>query len=81
MGFDPAQSAMYVWSDHLMWNQGQVETWADMTAGEVCRALVKQRRNVGPGRPYTRYAVAEIGGAGYLMVRWGTATTLVDRLT
>ncbi|MFE7651378.1 serine/threonine protein kinase [Streptomyces bottropensis] len=78
VGFDPANSAMYVWSDYLMWNQGQVETWADMAAGEACRALVNQRQNAGSGWPYTRYAVAEIGGSGYLMIRWGTATTLAD---
>jgi hypothetical protein len=76
VGFDPAHSAMYVWSEYLMWNQGQVETWADMAAGEACRALVKQRQNAGSGWPYKRYAVAEIGGSGYLMVRWGTATSL-----
>jgi hypothetical protein len=76
VGFDPAHSAMYVWSDYLMWNQGQVATWADMAAGEACRALVKQRQNAGSGWPYKRYAVAEIGGSGYLMVRWGTATSL-----
>ncbi|MFM9589352.1 serine/threonine-protein kinase [Streptomyces scabiei] len=76
VGFDPAHSAMYVWSDYLMWNQGQVETWADMAAGEACRALVKQRQNAGSGWPYKRYAVAEIGGSGYLMIRWGTATSL-----
>jgi hypothetical protein len=78
VGFDPADSAMYVWSDYLMWNQGQVETWADMAAGEACRALVNQRRSAGDGWPYTRYAVAEIGASGYLMVRWGTATTQAD---
>ena len=78
VGFDPANSAMYVWSDYLMWNQGQVEIWAGMAAGEACRALVKQRQNAGSGWPYTRYAVAEIGGSGYLMIRWGTATTLAD---
>ncbi|MDW8806568.1 serine/threonine-protein kinase [Streptomyces scabiei] len=78
VGFDPAHSAMYVWSDYLMWNQGQVETWADMAAGEACRALVKQRQNAGSGWPYRHYAVAEIGGSGYLMIRWGTATSLAD---
>ncbi|MGW1671312.1 serine/threonine protein kinase [Streptomyces sp. NPDC002324] len=78
VGFDPANSAMYVWSDYLMWNQGQVETWAGMAEGEACRALVNQRQNAGSGWPYTRYAVAEIGGSGYLMIRWGTATTLAD---
>ncbi|MFF9041735.1 serine/threonine-protein kinase [Streptomyces sp. NPDC014892] len=78
VGFDPANSAMYVWSDYLMWNQGQVETWADMAAGEACRALVTERQSAGYDWPYTRYAVAEIGGSGYLMIRWGTATTLAD---
>ncbi|MFH9863025.1 serine/threonine-protein kinase [Streptomyces sp. NPDC017202] len=78
VGFDPAGSAMYVWSEYLMWNQGQVETWAETAAGEACRALVDQRRIAGGGWPYTRYAVAEIGGSGYLMIRWGTATTEAD---
>ncbi|MGY3200455.1 serine/threonine-protein kinase [Streptomyces sp. TE5632] len=78
VGFDPANSAMYVWSDYLMWNQDQVETWADMAAGEACRALVNQRQSAGAGWPYTRYAVAEIGGSGYLMIRWGMATTEAD---
>jgi hypothetical protein len=75
VGFDPASSAMYVWSDYLMWNQGQIETWADMVAGEACRALENQRQTSGDGWPYTRYAVAEIGGSGYLMIRWGTTTS------
>ncbi|MFC8373160.1 serine/threonine-protein kinase [Streptomyces sp. NPDC057239] len=75
VGFDPANSAMYVWSDYLMWNQGQIETWADMAAGEACRALENQRQTSGDGWPYTRYAVAEIGASGYLMVRWGTITS------
>lgn len=75
VGFDPASSAMYVWSDYLMWNQGQIETWADMAAGEACRALENQRQTSGAGWPYTRYAVAEIGGSGYLMIRWGTITS------
>ncbi|MGW0474149.1 serine/threonine protein kinase [Streptomyces coeruleorubidus] len=78
VGFDPANSAMYVWSEYLMWKQAQVEAWADMAAGEACRALVNQRQSAGSGWPYTRYAVAEIGGSGYLMIRWGTATTLAD---
>lgn len=78
VGFDPVHSAMYVWSDYLTWNQGQVETWAVMAAGEACRALVRQRQNAGSGWPYTRYAVAEIGGSGYLMIRWGPATTLAE---
>ncbi|MFC9952321.1 serine/threonine protein kinase, partial [Streptomyces prasinus] len=78
VGFDPANSAMYVWSDYLMWNQGQIETWAEMAAGEACRALVNQRQGMGEGWPYTRYAVAEIGASGYLMIRWGTATSQAD---
>ncbi|MEE1941124.1 serine/threonine-protein kinase [Streptomyces sp. TRM 70361] len=78
VGFDPANSVMYVWSDYLMWNQGQVETWATTAAGEACRALVDQKQSMGDGWPYTRYAVAEIGGSGYLMIRWGTATTRED---
>ncbi|CAL9365215.1 serine/threonine-protein kinase [Streptomyces sp. enrichment culture] len=78
VGFDPADSAMYVWSNYLMWNQGQVETWADMAAGEACRALVNRRQSAGDAWPYTRYAVAEIGASGYLMIRWGTATTQAD---
>ncbi|MFC5954947.1 serine/threonine-protein kinase [Streptomyces pratens] len=78
VGFDPANSAMYVWSDYLLWNQGQIETWADMAAGEACRALANQRQSMGEGWPYTRYAVAEIGASGYLMIRWGTATSQAD---
>ncbi len=75
VGFDPANSAMYVWSDYLMWNQGQIETWADKVAGEACRVLENQRQTSDEGWPYTRYAVAEIGGSGYLMIRWGTITS------
>ncbi|MFF2203949.1 serine/threonine-protein kinase [Streptomyces sp. NPDC058145] len=78
VGFDPANSAMYVWSDYVRWNQGHVEEWADMAAGEACRALVRERASAGGAWPYDRYAVAEIGGSGYLMIRWGTATTLSD---
>ncbi|MEU0430207.1 serine/threonine-protein kinase [Streptomyces sp. NPDC006290] len=78
MGFDPGNSAMYVWSDYVTWNQGQVATWADMAAGEACRALVKQRDSAGVLWPYSRYAVAERGGSGYLMIRWGTAGALAD---
>jgi hypothetical protein len=75
VGFDPAHAAMYVWSDYVQWNEQQVETWADVAAGKACRALVSERRSAGGAWPYTRYAVAEIGGSGYLMIRWGTATT------
>ncbi|MFD7461019.1 MULTISPECIES: serine/threonine protein kinase [unclassified Streptomyces] len=78
VGFDPASSAMYVWSDYLEWNQQQVESWADMAAGEACRSLVSERESAGDAWPYSRYAVAEIGGSGYLMIRWGTATTRAD---
>ncbi|MGW4086242.1 serine/threonine protein kinase [Streptomyces sp. NPDC004822] len=74
VGFDPTTSAMYVWSDYLLWNQGQTEAWADAAAGEACRALRKQREASGGDWPYTRYAVAEIGGSGYLMLRWDTIT-------
>ncbi|MEU6551670.1 serine/threonine-protein kinase [Streptomyces sp. NPDC046915] len=75
VGFDPANSAMYVWSDYVQWNEQQVESWADMAAGEACRALVSERESAGSAWPYSRYAVAEIGGSHYMMVRWGTATT------
>jgi hypothetical protein len=75
VGFDPANSAMYLWSEYLMWNQEQAETWAGMAAGEACRALVNQRQSAGSGWPYTRYAVAEIGASGYLMIRRGTANS------
>lgn len=78
VGFDPGDSAMYIWSDYVLWNQQQVETWAAMAAGEACRALVNQRQSAGAAWPYSRYAVAEIGGSGYLMIRWGTATTQAD---
>ncbi|PKT67696.1 serine/threonine protein kinase [Streptomyces populi] len=75
VGFDPGNSVMYVWSDYLEWNQEQVESWADLAAGEACRALVRERESAGSAWPYSRYAVAEIGGSGYLMIRSGTATT------
>ncbi|MFI9803209.1 serine/threonine-protein kinase [Streptomyces sp. NPDC052301] len=76
VGFDTGNSVMYVWSDYVQWNQEQVESWASMAAGEACRALVTQRESASGGSwPYSRYAVAEIGGSGYLMIRWGTATS------
>ncbi|MEV8036273.1 serine/threonine-protein kinase [Streptomyces sp. NPDC086182] len=78
MGFDPGDSAMYVWSDYGTWNQGQIEAWADMAAGEACRALVKQKDSAGDAWPYSRYAVAQMGGSHYLMIRWGTADTSAD---
>ncbi|MEU5100087.1 hypothetical protein [Streptomyces sp. NPDC020996] len=77
-GFDPVDWVMYVWSDYVQWNQEQVESWADMAAGKACRALVSESLNSGGAWPYHRYAVAEIGGSGYLMIRWGTATTQAD---
>ncbi|MGW3989362.1 serine/threonine-protein kinase [Streptomyces sp. NPDC004830] len=78
VGFDPDSSAMYVWSEYLQWNQSQVEAWAAPAAGVACRALVGERERAGSAWPYSRYAVAEIGASGYLMVRWGTATTRGD---
>ncbi|MFH9011382.1 serine/threonine-protein kinase [Streptomyces sp. NPDC017943] len=78
VGFDPGSSAMYVWSEYLQWNQSQVEAWAAPAAGVACRALVGERERAGSAWPYSRYAVAEIGASGYLMVRWGTATTRGD---
>jgi serine/threonine protein kinase len=78
VGFDPANAAMYVWSDYVQWDQDQVESWADMAAGEACRALVRERQSAGSAWPYSRYAVAEIGGSHYMMIRWGTATTQAD---
>ncbi|MER5574670.1 serine/threonine-protein kinase [Streptomyces massasporeus] len=78
VGFDPGNSVMYVWSDYLQWSEKQVESWAALAAGEACRALVSERESAGSAWPYSRYAVAEIGGSGYLMIRWGTATTRAD---
>ncbi|MFD8733854.1 serine/threonine-protein kinase [Streptomyces sp. NPDC059618] len=78
MGFDPGHSALYVWSDYGTWNQRQATAWADMAAGEACRALVGQRDGAGDAWPYSRYAVAERAGSGYLMIRWGTAATTAD---
>ncbi|MFJ9173873.1 serine/threonine-protein kinase [Streptomyces sp. NPDC102360] len=78
IGFDPAGSAMYVWSNYVTWNQSQVDSWAGMAAGKACRALVKQRESSGSAWPYTRYAVAEVGASGYLMIRSGTAAREAD---
>ncbi|MEV6196265.1 protein kinase [Streptomyces sp. NPDC051920] len=78
MGFDPGHSALYVWSDYGLWNQRQAMVWADMAAGEACRALVRQRSAAGGAWPYSRYAVAERDDSGYLMIRWGTAATTAD---
>ncbi|MEU9240874.1 serine/threonine-protein kinase [Streptomyces sp. NPDC048385] len=75
VGFDPGNSVMYVWSDYAPWNEAEAESWAAMAAGEACRALVAQRDSAGDVWPYTRYAVAQIGGNHYLMMRWGNATT------
>ncbi|MFJ8944463.1 serine/threonine protein kinase [Streptomyces sp. NPDC102395] len=78
VGFDPDNSVMYVWSEYPQWNEQQVETWARLAAGEACRALVSERHSAGDAWPYSRYAVAEIGGSGYLMIGSGTATTQDD---
>ncbi|MBT2400042.1 serine/threonine-protein kinase [Streptomyces sp. ISL-100] len=75
VGFDPDGSAMYVWSNYVMWNQEQVETWGNMAAGETCRALVRQRRAGGSTWPYVHYAVAQTGASGYQILHSGTATT------
>lgn len=78
VGFDPDNSVMYVWSDYGQWKQKDVESWAAMAAGDACRALVSEREAAGSAWPYSRYAVAEIGGSHYMMIRWGTATTQAD---
>ncbi|MBL3664750.1 serine/threonine protein kinase [Streptomyces sp. M2CJ-2] len=78
VGFDPANSAMYVWSNYLMWKQRQKETWAAMAAGEACRALVRERESAGTAWSYSRYVVAEVGASGYAMIRWGSTTTEAD---
>ncbi|MFE4696804.1 serine/threonine-protein kinase [Streptomyces sp. NPDC056738] len=78
MGFDPDHAALYTWSAYGSWNQRQVAAWADMAAGEACRALVRQRDRAGDAWPYTRYAVAQRDGSGYVMIRWGTARSLAD---
>ncbi|MHB9857564.1 serine/threonine protein kinase [Streptomyces sp. YIM S03343] len=78
VGFDPAHSAMYVWSDYVAWDQDEIETWAGMAAGEACRALVNERESAGSSWPYTRWAVAEGGASAYEMVRWGTASSAAD---
>jgi hypothetical protein len=78
VGFDPDSSVMYVWSDYVQWNEKQVESWAGAAAREACRALVSERERAGSAWPYSRYAVAEIGGSHYMMIRWGTATTQTD---
>lgn len=62
----------------MQWNEKQVESWADAAAREACGALVSERESVGSAWPYSRYAVAEIGGSHYMMIRWGTATTQAD---
>ncbi|MFF7970254.1 protein kinase [Streptomyces sp. NPDC007905] len=78
VGFDPANSVMYVWSEYARWNEKQVDSWAALAAGEACRALVSERESAGSAWPYYRYAVAEIGGSHYMMIRWDTATTRAD---
>ena len=78
VGFDPDSSVMYVWSDYVQWNEKQVESWAGAAAREACRALVSERESAGSAWPYSRYAVAEIGGSRYMMIRWGTATAQAD---
>jgi hypothetical protein len=78
VGFDPGDSAMYVWSEYAGWDGDAVATWADMAAREACRALVAQRASAGTSWPYTRYAVADVGASAYQMIRSGTATTKAD---
>ncbi|MGW3170976.1 serine/threonine-protein kinase [Streptomyces sp. NPDC001153] len=78
VGFDPDNSVMYVWSDYVQWNEKQVDSWAALAAGDACRALVSERQSAGSAWPYSRYAVAEIGGSHYMMIRWGTAVTPAD---
>ncbi|MFH9967335.1 serine/threonine-protein kinase [Streptomyces mirabilis] len=78
VGFDPGNSVMYVWSDYVQWNEKQVESWADLAAGQACRALASERESAGSAWPYSRYAVAEIGGSHYMMIRSGTVTTRAD---
>lgn len=78
VGFDPANSAMYVWSKYVMWSQGQAEAWGAMAAGEACRTLVSQQESAGDAWPYSRYAVAQVGASGYQLIRWGTATAQAD---
>ncbi|MFE4994615.1 serine/threonine-protein kinase [Streptomyces mirabilis] len=78
VGFDPDNAVMYVWSDYVQWNEKQVDSWAGMAAGEACRALVRERESAGSAWPYSRYAVAEIGGSHYMMIRWGAATRQAD---
>ncbi|MBM7442779.1 serine/threonine-protein kinase [Streptomyces sp. HB132] len=78
VGFDPYNSVMYVWSDYVLWDEQQVESWAGLASGEACRALVGERERAGSTWPYSRYAVGQIGGSGYLMIRSGTATAQAD---
>jgi eukaryotic-like serine/threonine-protein kinase len=78
VGFDPVNSAMYVWSEYADWDQEAVGTWAEMAAGVACRALVSERENAGTAWPYARYAVAELGATTYDMVRWDTAASASD---
>jgi hypothetical protein len=78
IGFDPANSAMYVWSDYIGWDEEETGTWADMAAGEACRALVTEQESTGSSWPYTHWAVAQSGVSAYQMIRWGTATSTTD---
>ncbi|MEU6537816.1 serine/threonine-protein kinase [Streptomyces sp. NPDC047000] len=78
VGFDPIDSAMYVWSEYTGWDQEATGTWAEMAAGVACQALVSERANTGTAWPYARYAVAELGSTTYEMVRWDTATSAAD---
>jgi eukaryotic-like serine/threonine-protein kinase len=78
VGFDPVNSAMYVWSEYTGWDQKAIDTWAETAADVACRALVSERGNAGTAWPYARYAVAELGATTYDMVRWDTATSASD---
>lgn len=78
VGFDPIDSAMYVWSEYAGWDEQAGETWADMAAGVACRAIVGERESAGTSWPYIHYAVAEMGATTYRMARSGTATSAAD---
>ena len=78
VGFDPIDSAMYVWTEYAGWNEQAAETWADMAAGVACRAIASERESAGTSWPYVHYAVAEMGATTYRMARWDTAATTAD---
>ena len=78
VGFDPIDSAMYVWSEYTDWDQEAADTWADMAAGVACRAIVSERESTGTSWPYIHYAVAEMDATTYRMARSGTATSVSD---